>query len=192
MNQVNLYYYFSLFTLLLINATSMAASFDCNRATTQVEQLICNDSSLSKADERMATAYFQLRQLLTKTEMALLQEDQLKWLKQRNLELRHCETPHCQLHFYEVRIQQLDVVEVNFNCDKATSKIEPVICASRLLQQADAKIFQLYQSLQKELQADQESWLKQREVDLLQPDCDLPCAWQFFKERIEFLVRYSF
>ena len=35
-----------------------AASFDCNKATTETEIAICNDPELSALDELMAEAYF--------------------------------------------------------------------------------------------------------------------------------------
>lgn len=43
--------------LALAPAAAQAASFDCKKAATKVEKLICADPELSRLDERMADAY---------------------------------------------------------------------------------------------------------------------------------------
>ncbi len=50
-----------LFALLLtfFAQLSCAASFDCAKASTQVERLICSDESLSKLDEQLSGSYKQ-------------------------------------------------------------------------------------------------------------------------------------
>ena len=42
---------------------SWSASYDCTKASTQVEHLICNDDELSKLDEELAFNYFFLKYL---------------------------------------------------------------------------------------------------------------------------------
>jgi uncharacterized protein len=46
--------------------------------------------------------------------------------------------------------------------------------------------------VQEDLAQDQREWLKERDRKLSESNCDTNCAWQFYKERIEFLVRYAF
>ncbi|MDM8565513.1 hypothetical protein QUF74_07655 [Candidatus Halobeggiatoa sp. HSG11] len=65
-----------------------------------------------------------------------------------------------------------------------------IICANRLLRHAEGKVLELYTPLKNELIKDQTEWLKLRDEKL--KSCDLVCIWRFYKERIEFLVRYNF
>ena len=58
-----------------------AASFDCAKAATTVENAICADPALSQADERMAQAY---RKALDATlAPRALRSDQMRWLASR-------------------------------------------------------------------------------------------------------------
>jgi uncharacterized protein len=59
-----------------------AASFDCAKATTAVEETICEDPALSKADERLAEAYASA--LAVTLAPGALQTEQSQWLGQRN------------------------------------------------------------------------------------------------------------
>jgi hypothetical protein len=59
-----------------------AASFDCAKATTAVEETICEDPVLSKADERLAEAYASARAATLAP--GALQTEQNQWLGQRN------------------------------------------------------------------------------------------------------------
>jgi len=63
-----------------------AASFDCAKATTAIEKLICSNPALSKADEVMAAAYKKATLAaanLPAAEQDDLKQDQLAWLKNR-------------------------------------------------------------------------------------------------------------
>lgn len=196
MLRISHYQYSYLLTaiLVLIHTTPlMAASFNCQMASTEVEKMICNNPQLSEADERMSKAYFNLYEALPKPEAEVLKEDQRHWLEKRNYELLHCVKPYCKDHFYEVRIQQLHPVEqAGFNCRKAGTQVEKKICDSRLLRHADGRMVNLYQLRQMELKQDQREWLTRRDMELGQSYCDINCAWQFYKDRIEFLTLYLF
>lgn len=67
---------------LLVAAGAEAASFDCNRATTAVEKMICAQSDLSKADEALARTFASA--LATTLRPATLRLDQIGWLAQRD------------------------------------------------------------------------------------------------------------
>lgn len=58
-----------------------AASFDCAKAGTKTEKLICADAELSKLDEALAVAY---ADALKSTDPASLKAAQKAWLKRRN------------------------------------------------------------------------------------------------------------
>ncbi len=47
-----------LFVVLLIPSITYAASFDCNKAHSDVEKLICNTPELSKADDELYVDYY--------------------------------------------------------------------------------------------------------------------------------------
>lgn len=76
-----------LFMLMLLMSgciSARAASFDCQKATTPVEQAICADSTLSDKDGTIAESYQQLTSLLPEVEKSTLRTEQRSWLKQRN------------------------------------------------------------------------------------------------------------
>ncbi|BBL73695.1 lysozyme inhibitor LprI family protein [Methylomagnum ishizawai] len=91
-------------TIMLAN-TSIAASFDCVKAGTQVEKLICNHSQLSALDEQLSEIY---RTNLAKSgNSASLTQDQRSWLKtQRN----SCANIDCLKQAYTQRIGVLNSV----------------------------------------------------------------------------------
>ncbi len=66
---------------------SEAASFDCKKAGTAVEKLICSDAHLSSADEDIAALYKELRGKLSTSAKDALKAEQRAWLKTRNQEL---------------------------------------------------------------------------------------------------------
>lgn len=67
---------------LFLVSTAQAASFDCTKATTKVEKMICEDSKLSALDSDMDAAY---RQTKSDLHVAPWFEDQQRlWLKHRN------------------------------------------------------------------------------------------------------------
>ena len=75
-----------LVTFIFFSSTSFSASFDCKKASTTTEKLICSDKYLNFLDEELGVTYKSL--LLTysdpiRTEIVTLQK---KWLKQRNKE----------------------------------------------------------------------------------------------------------
>jgi len=191
--------------LFLISTTLTAAGFDCQKASTDVERMICDKPQLSEADKQMADAYQQLRTVLPSSERELLKQEQREWLNNRDFELLNCIKPNCEVHFYEVRIKQLRPVEQSdLNCKNPNTSVKKKICLSRLLRHADGRISQLYNDLQNELKQDryhiksqvlkqdQEWWVRLRDTELNQPYCKRRCAWRFFQRRIEFLVRYRF
>lgn len=60
-----------------------APSFDCTKATTPVESLICSNIELGDLDGRMGQAFRDLRQKARKAQLQSLMEEQRSWLKWR-------------------------------------------------------------------------------------------------------------
>ena len=87
---------------------AMAASFDCNKATTRVEKMICSDDTLSKLDKDLATEYYWLNKSLVysseTTDKDRILAEQRKWLKEeRNI----CKDTECIRLAYGRRIKQI-------------------------------------------------------------------------------------
>ena len=89
--------------LLLCFAPAFAsgASFDCQRASTAVEQLICRDSELSELDDTLAESFTQ--EVDSAQSPNTLRAEQKAWLQKRN----SCADARCIQHQYEARIAAL-------------------------------------------------------------------------------------
>ncbi len=74
-----------LFIIAALAAMSLPAqAFDCARAGTVTEKLICSDAALKAADDAMGAAWKRLGDLLDKTEMQAMRASQRAWLKLRD------------------------------------------------------------------------------------------------------------
>jgi uncharacterized protein len=61
-------------------ATAHAASFDCHRASTAREKIVCSDAELSKADEKLADLYDKAQRKLSPDGAKQLRGGQRDWL----------------------------------------------------------------------------------------------------------------
>jgi uncharacterized protein len=96
-------------TLLLLLATALAApvplpaAIDCSRAKTNTEKLLCSNSRLQRADQRMALAFHEAINRGVRPE--LLMEGQRAWAHDvRDI----CNDVECMLKAYEERISELE------------------------------------------------------------------------------------
>ena len=99
--------------VLLAAATgAQAASFDCTKAATRIEKMICADISLSRLDDAMAQTYSSMRaaQDGNAGASAWLKKTQREWLKQRNA----CDSPTCVREAYLSRIEDVCGMPVAF------------------------------------------------------------------------------
>ena len=79
----------------------MAASFDCKKAGTTVENIICNDEKISKLDEVMADNYKAMSHSnIGEGALKDLKQTQKEWIKERN----NCANNNCIKTSYEKRI----------------------------------------------------------------------------------------
>ena len=75
--------------------TALAASFDCTKASTQVEKLICTTPILGQLDIALSENYRNIRASnIGDGARATLQTEQRDWMKQRNT----CSTVACIEH----------------------------------------------------------------------------------------------
>ena len=82
-------------------APGLAASFDCAKANTKVEHLICDNPEISKLDEALAQSYKDALQKESKANA--IKQAQKKWLKQRN----GCGDADCVRRAYEMQLQAI-------------------------------------------------------------------------------------
>lgn len=78
-----------------------AASFDCAKAGTKIEKLICSDAEISKLDEELNAAYKTAVQ--DKTKADVIKQVQKQWMKDRN----SCADARCVKGAYETRLHSL-------------------------------------------------------------------------------------
>nr|WP_160327450.1 lysozyme inhibitor LprI family protein [Burkholderia ambifaria] len=80
------------------------ASFDCGKATSKIEKLICSTPATADADRRLAAAY---RVAAAKSsDPAGLKQQQRDWLKERNA----CDDATCLVRVTDARIQALSAM----------------------------------------------------------------------------------
>jgi len=87
---------------LILLSRAHAASFDCSKAGTPVEKMICADPALSTLDSELGQTYIQ--KMHESAQAAQLREQELKWMRDvRN----KCTTPSCLEAAYKLRLAEL-------------------------------------------------------------------------------------
>lgn len=95
--------------LLAVAGLSQAAGFDCRRARTPVEKMICADAELSRLDSEMNDLYRQIRAETrgvdgeSGREVDPIAAENARWLEGRN----ECRDPACIRSAYQQRIAQM-------------------------------------------------------------------------------------
>lgn len=79
---------------------AQAASFDCAKAKSRTELLICRTDSLSALDEELNRRY---KQLAAQTDASALKTDQLGWMRERD----QCKDAACLADAYNARLKFL-------------------------------------------------------------------------------------
>jgi len=96
---------FQLLPVFLMVTTAQAANFDCTKASTKVEKMICSNAELSKLDEDLNAAYQSAMQ--DESQAKTVRRVQKEWLKDRN----SCANITCLKTAYETRVAQLQLGE---------------------------------------------------------------------------------
>lgn len=87
---------------LVLGGAAQAASFDCEKAHTKVERIICDNPEISKLDDELAERYKSA--LKDKSRTASIRKSQKQWIKDRN----GCADVGCIKRAYEERLLLLD------------------------------------------------------------------------------------
>jgi uncharacterized protein len=90
--------------IFLLNVSLFGASFDCAKAQSNVEKMICADEKLAKLDSELFQIYSDFY-FLSKE----IKGDQREWMKQRN----QCKNIVCIQKTYEIRIADLIPSPIN-------------------------------------------------------------------------------
>ena len=89
---------------LIMLTTVQAASFDCEKASSVIEKIICESTKLSALDEDLDRVYKAVQSKSTHEEMQRLISDQRRWLKDtRNA----CDDEPCLMQAYSSRIEAI-------------------------------------------------------------------------------------
>ncbi len=90
-----------LITTLLGTSLLYSTSFNCRKASSKIEYLICGDNELSTLDEHLAIAYKNAKKYENPQRLKL---EQRKWIHQRNV----CTTVLCLQKSYTKRLATLE------------------------------------------------------------------------------------
>lgn len=168
-----------------------AASFDCKKATSNTEKMICADIELSASDEYLAVFY--KRAMAIAPDQNRLKQEQRAWLR----EVALCKEPVCARALYYSRISAL--ADYAFNnvslvCAKKTPDIS-VICSDSGLQQQYGQYIELYKT-QRNLTTDNEGKWRlddyfHKTISKIESTCaDISCLQKQFVDVIE-LAKWS-
>lgn len=105
-----------LFGSLIVALPAPAASFDCAKAGTKVEKLICGDAGLSKLDDELTAAY--KTALQDGKQADAIKQAQKQWMKVRN----DCDDVACVKKAYEARLSSLAAVYTSTDDSAATKQ----------------------------------------------------------------------
>ena len=105
---------------LVVIMSVQAASFECGRASTKIEKLICSDDELSKLDEKLNTAYKTAIQ--DPKEAESIRQAQKQWMKERN----GCADTACIKHIYENRLVSLHSMISSANANFSDYVLAPL------------------------------------------------------------------
>jgi uncharacterized protein len=91
----------ALITASCFSVFTQAASFDCGKASTATEKLICADEAISRLDEQLGASYKVA--LENATDKDAFKKEQVDWLKEQ----RNCKDRACLSSVYQSRLAKL-------------------------------------------------------------------------------------
>jgi len=89
--------------ILLVSQHSFAASFDCGKASTKVERMICMNPKLGESDQDLNDQYTRLILASEPLKVAAIKTAQRQWLKERG----KCSDQICVQKVYQKRVREL-------------------------------------------------------------------------------------
>lgn len=114
--------------LLIIPILLIGASFDCEKAHSKTELLICDNSVLSELDLKMGNLYQHVKKKFSTEYFVQIKKSQLIWLKERN---KISPQNICELtRHYQKRISYLDGL-CNSN-QKKSNDVKSIHCLNKI------------------------------------------------------------
>lgn len=183
-----------LIVMLLIGATisnsASAASFDCTKASTKVETMICSDIELSARDSTLSIFY--KRAMNVSADKEQLKQEQRAWLKA----VAKCEDLKCIKTHYYSRINSLADFALNSITPICTENnvATPLICSDQGLQQKYSQYVELYKTKRNLSSNGDSEWRTDnffyKTIDEIQSKCvDTECANKKLTYIIDFTKR---
>jgi uncharacterized protein len=112
------------------------ASFDCRKATTNIEKTICASADLRSRDLRLYENYHRVTRLSPNPDQLRL--EQRRWIKESR---DRCETSQCLVEVYEKRIDQLQTMIAREDCSgQAVDSLSIGFCERRHMSEAEKSI----------------------------------------------------
>jgi uncharacterized protein len=105
--------------LLCVVSSAHAASFDCKKASTKTEKIICGNEPLSDLDSKLADVYAKAYAASGPVAKARMRAGQRTWL---GFVSRNCDDAECITVAYQARIDQLEDVEKNTDVEGPIDK----------------------------------------------------------------------
>ncbi len=99
-------YTIAVFATVTMGTTANAASFDCAKASTPVEEMVCGSEVLSQLDSALADAYAMARGRVM-DDGSLLRAEQRQWIASRR---NSCDSEGCLEAVYRERVIELRLV----------------------------------------------------------------------------------
>lgn len=114
-------------------AASIATSFDCGSAGTEVEKLVCSDAELAGLDLRLAEVYGEVREE-PDADTARLTAEERGWIAGRNDCWKAGDLRQCVLEAYQTRLVELQASHrdapvpptVEYRCDDTSRPVSAV------------------------------------------------------------------
>ena len=94
----------------------LPASFDCRKAETKIEKIICNNPQISHADGQLGLIYKKLRSKMAPVDFKTLKIEQREWINNRDKRiLNYCQSLEglntgCVITIYNQRIDEFKVI----------------------------------------------------------------------------------
>ena len=155
-----------------IAGNASAASFDCTRARIAAEKLVCADKGLSGLDSILARKYFKRQEIVI--DPIIIEADQKTWL--HNVRDK-CTDIKCLRLAYERRITLFNQENASFDCGKASTAAQRLICRVPILRAADLEVGKAFRAARlsipesDRLNVEQKSWTQDVRDRCINEDC---------------------
>ena len=120
--------------IFLMLSVAQAASFNCAKANTNIEKLICGDPALSKLDDDLNKSYLQFLEYSADKPAGI--QEQRKWLKNLRSD---CQDETCLKAAYRNRIGEL-TIEPPQSASNQSSELETTVQKLKLVNSTDQQV----------------------------------------------------